>query len=294
MILLPTTYPMKQPPSAKLITGHPLGDPLAIWTMAENCGLQCFDSSSKQHTGTIINALWDDGQFGPCLRFDGVGDRVNIANPGQLILDTTSITVNLFCKFDDVILTYDILISSGPNIIAGAPDAVYGNGWILYRNYNTTQLVFAVVKDCTVPTWVKTPFYATVANTWYMVTGVWDITTRTAKLYVNGVFVGSAINVNIDSFAGGLFNLGVGARYTGTIFGLYGLLDLPMVYNRALSDSEIQKLFYDPFCMFARRGWPVGFDTGAPPPPSSRALVIGRPPGVYSTNQCISKNYVYL
>jgi len=42
------------------------------------------------------------------------------------------------------------------------------------------------------------------------------------------------------------------------------------------------------FSMFAT------YTPGGAPPPSSRALVIGRPPGVYSTKQCITRDFVYI
>jgi len=37
-----------------------------------------------------------------------------------------------------------------------------------------------------------------------------------------------------------------------------------------------------------------GILVGPPAAPSSRALLIGLPPGVYSTQKCITENYVYI
>lgn len=37
-----------------------------------------------------------------------------------------------------------------------------------------------------------------------------------------------------------------------------------------------------------------GILVGPPAGPSSRALVIGKPPGVYATQQCITENFVYI
>jgi hypothetical protein len=37
-----------------------------------------------------------------------------------------------------------------------------------------------------------------------------------------------------------------------------------------------------------------GILVGPPPGPSSRALVVGFPPGVFVTKQCITRNFVYI
>ena len=37
-----------------------------------------------------------------------------------------------------------------------------------------------------------------------------------------------------------------------------------------------------------------GILVGPPAAPSSRALVIGRPPGVFATRQCITRDFVYI
>ena len=55
MILLPTTYPMKPPPSAKLITGHPLAPNAGCWTMSENSGLKILDSSFHKNIVAITD-----------------------------------------------------------------------------------------------------------------------------------------------------------------------------------------------------------------------------------------------
>lgn len=38
----------------------------------------------------------------------------------------------------------------------------------------------------------------------------------------------------------------------------------------------------------------AGILVGPPAPPSSRALLIGLPPGVFVTKQCITENFVYI
>ena len=37
-----------------------------------------------------------------------------------------------------------------------------------------------------------------------------------------------------------------------------------------------------------------GILVGPPAAPSSRALVIGKPPGVFATRQCITRDFVYI
>src|SRR6185295_7336602 len=76
-------------------------------------------------------------------------------------------------------------------------------------------------------------------NTWYHVAGVYDASTRTLNVYVNGVLnngvlagtvpatqVNSSVNVNIGRRTGGFY--------------FNGIIDEVRIYNRALTPAEIQ------------------------------------------------------
>lgn len=83
-------------------------------------------------------------------------------------------------------------------------------------------------------------------GTWYHVAGVYDQSTRTVRLYINGQLADSTTTGTVPSSLednDGRFHLGVTGS-SGTPVGYYdGVLDEARIYNRILSDSEISILY---------------------------------------------------
>lgn len=84
------------------------------------------------------------------------------------------------------------------------------------------------------------------ANTDYILTSVWD-NDGYLKLYRDGKLVNTSTNSrtsllnSIDSSTIGVNTAGGGNNFSGIIYTVY-------YYNRALSPSEIQQLYQDPYC----------------------------------------------
>jgi len=279
MILKPTTYPMKPPPGAKLITGHLLAKGLVgCWTMSENSGLKIFDSSRYGNTGTFAagaaSPIWVTGKYGPCLNFDG-DDHIIV--PDSPSLDCVGTGLSIVAWITEVAGNYDYFVSKN-GITAGG----YSVG-----KRDADEFIF----------WVYTTGGGSVSSTpvhvfgtgWVHVVATFD--GAWMKMYVNGVHI-LPDTANAGSIPAGADDLFIGAYNDGTPASnqWLGQIDDVSIYNRALSASEIQQLFYDPFCMFARRGWPVGFDTGAVPPAAesvfgsllTEAMYIKYKKGMYS------------
>ncbi len=83
-------------------------------------------------------------------------------------------------------------------------------------------------------------------STYYHVAGVYDSTSQTARIYINGVETASTTTGTIPASIGddaGVFHIGA-EDSTGGATGYYdGYIDEARVYNRALSGSEIQRLY---------------------------------------------------
>ena len=76
-------------------------------------------------------------------------------------------------------------------------------------------------------------------NTWYHVAGVYNASARTLDIYVNGVLdngvlVGTVPAAQVNSSV----NVNIGRRTGGFYFN--GIIDEVRIYNRALTQSEIQ------------------------------------------------------
>jgi len=83
-------------------------------------------------------------------------------------------------------------------------------------------------------------------------------------LYIDGILITTATATNggaIISGDSGIFISSSGTPWTGQ-------LDIPMIYNRAFTNSGISLLYREPFCMFEREPielWAAAACSGAPP-----------------------------
>src|SRR5204862_4826534 len=76
-------------------------------------------------------------------------------------------------------------------------------------------------------------------NTWYHVAGVYNAAARTLDIYVNGVLDNGILSGTVPaSQSNSTVNVNIGRRSTGFYFS--GVIDEVRVYNRALSQAEIQ------------------------------------------------------
>jgi hypothetical protein len=74
-----------------------------------------------------------------------------------------------------------------------------------------------------------------VSNTWYMLTHTYNYTTKSSKLYKNGVLV-SSTTMTVDLFATGLISIG----YYGFGGGYFnGKIPIVQIYKRDISDAEV-------------------------------------------------------
>ena len=79
-------------------------------------------------------------------------------------------------------------------------------------------------------------------HTWYNLVGVWTPNQR-IKLYTNGVLtIGTTQGSASPTLINGNTNLFVGSR-AGTQYPFSGKISNTKIYNRALSDQEIQQNF---------------------------------------------------
>jgi len=215
---------------------HPCAKGLvACWLMNEGTGNQIQDLSGNRNNGILTNDVWwVAGKFGSALDFEGTTDHVNCGNSSLFDFNATDgFSVSCWFKADTV---------SGDHTVVGkAASAWFLNVWnddIQFRietsgdaidTYNVGTNAFQVEK-------------------WYHLVGVAKGTTAWA--YVNGVLAASGVGsgtYNTDAASPVL----IGAN---TITGQYdfdGIIDNVLIYNRALSATEIALLYREPFCFMA-------------------------------------------
>jgi hypothetical protein len=205
----------------------------AAYGFNEGSGTAVTDASGNGDTGTINGATWTaSGKYGKALSFNGTSSYVNLGNPASLKL-TGSMTLEAW-----------VLATGNPaddgQIIAKSDSYAPSVGWQLKTTPDTGVRTFGigVSPDGSAITqrYSKTVL---ALNTWYHVAGVYNASAQTLDIYVNGVLDDGVLSGTVP---GAQFdpnqNVTVGKRSGGFYF--KGMIDEVRVYNRALTQAQIQ------------------------------------------------------
>jgi len=198
---------------------------VAYWKFDEGTGTTAADSSGNGNTGTLANGpVWTSGIAGNALYFDGIDDSVtildsNTLNPSSSF--TVSAWVNPATTFTDF---RSILVKNYRYYLYSSVAGYCGDGIPLGG--------FSEVTNNTVCQ--PAPL---AANTWTHLSLTYD--SSTLMLYRNGVAVATAAASETPSPTTG--NLQIGASQYGEYF--QGLIDEVRIYNRALTNIEIQTIY---------------------------------------------------
>lgn len=209
--------------------------PVAAYSFNEGSGTTVSDSSGNNLTGKIIGATWTtSGAYGSALSFDGVSSYVDLGNPAALQL-TGSMTLEAW-----------VMAAANPADDGQIVAKSNGTGWQLKTSPDTGPQTFGVKVSGADQSGVQR-YSATVRSlkTWYHVAGVYDASSRTLSTYVNGVLNNGTLMGTIPaSQFNQNVNVNIGRRTGGLYFN--GAIDEVRIYNRALSQAEIQTDLFTP------------------------------------------------
>lgn len=249
-MLLKTSYKMKPPVSARLVPGHPLADKLiACYLMNEGSGVKAHDSSGRGHHGTLTGgATWATGKFGRAVDFDGTGGHIVIPDHDDFTPALTPFSVSAWVCMHDASSFH--IVSKG---------VLNTNGEWLFQ-VDTDDLLRVYFMDESVATCFIGRVYNTALtgyeNSRIQVVITYDGGTLSSgvKIYLNGARVDDANNENAATSFVSVENL-TGPVWVGRYSTFYanGVIDNVMIWRRVLTQSDINRLYVNPFCMFEQR-----------------------------------------
>src|SRR3989344_1152293 len=231
--LLPTTV------SASTIA-RPMANSglVGYWSMEEGKGnSRTFDRSGQGNTGTLTNmdplTDWVNGatSTGQALDFDGSNDYVNVSHNAALDI-TGNLTLSAWIKKDTN---------------AGA-DGIIGKGGCYnmicpysLRSGGTGPIIFAINDGTAGQNDVVTSSVLNL-NTWYYVTAVRS--GNNVSLYINGQLnAGPTAQSKTPTASGDALSIGVADGGNPTDAPFDGSIDEVRVYDRALTSSEVERLY---------------------------------------------------
>jgi hypothetical protein len=181
------------------------------------------DLSGNRKVGSLVNGpTYNSSNLGS-IAFDGTDDYVSVSQSLS-----TPITVTSFVRLTDFSKTANALISTNPHNVLGIQLNRLGNGEIyVYVGNGSTWLAFPSIASTS----------NMLVNTWYQVS--FTSTGSSSTLFLNQNIVGTSSNS--PSGWGSTYYLG--SIVVNNTECLKGNIGTTMVYNRALSSTEISQNF---------------------------------------------------
>ena len=168
------------------------------------------------------------------LDFDGSNDYVDMGQVNSMSID------------DEITITSWIYHHSGTGHIVNHGGGWEDSGYSLFM-YGSVRIELQNSSQKTIR---DTPFSG--SYSWQHISFTWDTNSNTIKVYFNGVYMGNgSFGENTSAFNGPIGdpweNLNIGRKQQhGQYFN--GLIDGVTIWDRALSQSEIQAVMNDGLC----------------------------------------------
>jgi len=205
------------------------GDLVGLWHFDEGEGVTAYDSSGTipSNDGTVYGAGWVDGKFGKALSFNGVNDYVEVADSASLRI-TGELTIEAWVN-EAVSKTQSKIVSRRLGgayfyflgVDNGKPYGGIGNG----SSYTVTDKSFTMS-----------------SNEWHHLAFVYNDAENKMYLYYDGFLKETvAVTQSLPTPIG--VNLSIGADHQGTAVFFNGLIDEVRIWNVALSEDQLGKVY---------------------------------------------------
>jgi hypothetical protein len=233
-----TSRVWKPNPGTPINWAHPLAQQLVgMWLFNETPSPlgTAYDLSGNSNHGTMMGGTVSvPGKFGNVLRFDEVDSWVSTT---ASVAGLSQLTVSIWARTDQTSSSQEYIIAQ-----AGNNDAFK----LIWKS--NEAVTFIVTNDAQNDAGaVESEELMKNSTDWFHFVGTYD--GANVRLYINGELKGgpTAQTGVIETTPN--YNVEFGSREGGNdLWG--GDLDAPMIWNRALSASEILSLHRDPFPMF--------------------------------------------
>lgn len=206
---------------------------IVSWWPFDETGGTIAEDIVGNHSGRHINGpVPSSGKAGGALHFDGVDDFVGVDDSDLWAFGTDDFTIELWANFD--VLEGSTIGEPSDIFIGNDEGSGNRNKWFFALGGGVLNLA---VNDPSVGAqFFPRASFAPNINQWHHLSITRDVSLYT--IFVDGVPVDSAVNTSIIPNPGALLTIGQ-AEHIGF---MNGLLDEVTIYNRALTQGEIQSI----------------------------------------------------
>ncbi|GAB3136390.1 hypothetical protein GCM10027290_00050 [Micromonospora sonneratiae] len=240
----------------------PTAGPVASYSLDEGTGTTAGDASGNGRTATLTGGGWTTGRLGTGFSADGdpLADRaLTLSGTGQyaatsvpVVRTDTSFTVAAWVRLRSDAANATALTQAGA--VNGGFQLYYSttHGWVFNRH--ATDVTGTTIIRAVSPTPPQ-------INRWTHLAGVYDLSARQIRLYVNGALAATTAFVDPPWQASGGLQIGR-LKYKG-VFGEYwpGEIDEVRVYDRVAYPADIAELANRPAVLAGH--WAMDEGTGS-------------------------------
>ena len=199
------------------------------------------DFSGYGNNGTVNGATLTTDRFGngnSAYYFNG-NSNIMIGSSPSLDL-RNNVSVSVWIKSE----TANLTASSAQIVFRGDPQDAHDpyylnfmNGSLGFRRYVSTGY-----------TWVEAAFPGNLLDTvnFYHIVGTYDSISGAMKIYLNGVIQNQITTLNYVNYPTSSFWNSIGADQTTDAQFYHGVIDDVRIFNRALTQSEVNQLYNEP------------------------------------------------
>jgi hypothetical protein len=234
----------KKTESTAPVTPTPVVDSLKIGLLAyyplNNSGA---DSSGKGNDVYAYYAITSvANRFNKpnsAFSFNGTSSYMIIKDKADLRLSNTNFTTNVWVYMEAYNTSFgsEILCKRGTGSTNGWNYSVFGNGSLNTAPIGSTSFQVSGGTDPLAP-----GGKAIGLNQWHMLTTVYDVTKKQITFYIDGVLDKTTSNIP-SPVSTATADLYIGADSQGPDYKYKGSIDDIKIYNRALPQNQITKLF---------------------------------------------------
>ena len=245
---------------------YQLGDPVVFWLFNEGSGNKVYDLSGNGNHGTVDGTApsWIPGKFGPSVNLPGTDEYIST---DIQIVSGTPVTMMAWFRPNAIGQTSRLMglyVSGQTRVIGVFLDGV--DNEIIAQHYDGSN---AITRSIT--------HYA--ANEWMHCTAVFESDSKRA-IYINGIW--ESENPTIQGSIGIIDKFTIGRNEFATPGEwINSQIDHVIIYNRALSPSEVAELYREPFCMFAEDNIIALMAVEAPAPSGGQVIMITSLPVIF-------------
>lgn len=228
---------------------------IAYWKFDEGSGTTAHDSSGNGHTGTLVNGpSWVDGKYGKALSFDGENDYVDCGTLGTFGSTALEGATTYMCWLNSS--------QAASSFILGTENDYPKMAVVVHTNTPEVDRLRVYLRD---DNWKRlaadlaTPFDFT-GTGWHHFAFVLDAEHAELAFYIDGIprAVEYYYEDSPSSFSDFQYPLFIGAHdMWGSIeYGppmqplpkvtFEGVIDEVMIFNRALTEEEIEEYYGEP------------------------------------------------